>query len=215
MGLLADGVRVVRFLIVDGEHYFSAQPAGEIRERTITVVLQGETFELTTANGIFSPEHLDMGTAVLLATVPPPAMEGDLLDLGCGWGPIAIALARRAPDASVWAVDVNERALTLAAANARVAGVEVKTAYPHDIPPDVRFATIWSNPPIRIGKRALHELLETWLPRLAAGGTAWLVVAKHLGGDSLQQWIAEAFPDLDVRRAATDKGFRVLRVVRS
>jgi 16S rRNA (guanine1207-N2)-methyltransferase len=200
---------------VDGEHYFSAQPAGEARERTIRVVLQGEAFALRTADGVFSAEHLDTGTAVLLAAAPPPATEGDLLDLGCGWGPIAIAMARRSPDASVWAVDVNERALTLAAANARIAGVDVKTAYPQDIPEDVRFATIWSNPPIRIGKASLHDLLSTWLPRLAPGGSAWLVVAKHLGGDSLQRWIAESFPDLSVRRAATDKGFRVLRVDRA
>lgn len=200
---------------MDGEHYFSAQPAGAARERTIRVVLQGEAFALRTADGVFSAEHLDGGTAVLLATAPPPAMEGDLLDLGCGWGPIAIAMARRSPGASVWAVDVNERALTLAAANALIAGVDVKTAYPQDIPEDVRFATIWSNPPIRIGKASLHDLLSTWLPRLAPGGSAWLVVAKHLGGDSLQRWIAESFPDLHVSRAATDKGFRVLRVDRA
>jgi 16S rRNA (guanine1207-N2)-methyltransferase len=199
---------------VDGEHYFSAQPAGEARERTIRVVLQGETFALRTADGVFSTEHLDTGTAVLLASVPPPATEGDLLDLGCGWGPIAIAMARRSPGASVWAVDVNERALTLAAANARIAGVDVKTAYPQDIPEEVRFATIWSNPPIRIGKASLHDLLSTWLPRLAPGGSAWLVVAKQLGGDSLQQWIAGAFPALRVSRTTTDKGFRVLRVLR-
>ncbi|GAA2754489.1 class I SAM-dependent methyltransferase [Amnibacterium kyonggiense] len=199
---------------MDGEHYFSAQPVSEAHERTIRVVLQGETFALRTADGVFSAEHLDTGTAVLLATVPPPATEGDLLDLGCGWGPIAIAMARRSPGASVWAVDVNERALALAAANARIAGVQVKTAWPQDIPDTTRFATIWSNPPIRIGKAALHELLETWLPRLAPGGTAWLVVAKQLGGDSLQRWIAERFPDLDVSRAATDKGFRVLEVSR-
>jgi 16S rRNA G1207 methylase RsmC len=199
---------------VDGEHYFSAQPASEARERTIRVVLQGEPFELRTADGVFSSEHLDTGTAVLLATVPPPATEGELLDLGCGWGPIAIAMARRSPGASVWAVDVNERALTLAAANARIAGVDVKASYPKDIPDGLAFATIWSNPPIRIGKDALHELLRAWLPRLAPGGTAWLVVAKHLGGDSLQRWIAETFPDLAVSRATTDKGFRVLRVAR-
>ena len=200
---------------MDGEHYFSAQPAGEARERTIRVVLQGEAFALRTADGVFSAEHLDGGTAVLLAAAPPPATEGDLLDLGCGWGPIAIAMARRSPGASVWAVDVNERALTLAAANALIAGVDVKTASPQDIPEDVRFATIWSNPPIRIGKASLHDLLSTWLPRLAPGGSAWLVVAKHLGGDSLQRWIAESFPDLTVSRAATDKGFRVLRVDRA
>jgi len=206
---------VVRCFVVDGEHYFTAQPMGDARERTIRVVLQGEAFELLTADGVFSSEHLDTGTAVLLASVPPPATEGDLLDLGCGWGPIAIAMARRSPDASVWAVDVNERALALAAANARIAGVGVKAAYPQDIPDDVRFATIWSNPPIRIGKAALHELLATWLPRLAPGGTAWLVVAKQLGGDTLQRWIAESFPDLDVSRRTTDKGFRVLRVART
>jgi 16S rRNA (guanine1207-N2)-methyltransferase len=208
------GPRVVRCFVVDGEQYFSASPSSDARERTIRVVLQGEEFQLRTADGVFSAEHLDTGTAVLLASVPPPATEGELLDLGCGWGPIAIAMARRSPGASVWAVDVNERALTLAAANARIAGVDVKASYPQDIPDGLRFATIWSNPPIRIGKQALHELLETWLPRLAPGGTAWLVVAKQLGGDGLQRWIAETFPDLDVSRATTDKGFRVLEVAR-
>lgn len=199
---------------MDGEQYFTAQPSSDARERVIRVVLQGEAFELLTADGVFSSEHLDTGTAVLLATVPPPPMEGQLLDLGCGWGPIAIALARRSPDASVWAVDVNERALTLAAANARIAGVEVRTAYPEDIPAELSFATIWSNPPIRIGKEALHDLLRTWLPRLDPGGTAWLVIAKQLGGDSLQQWIAAEFPTFAVSRATTDKGFRVIRVAR-
>jgi 16S rRNA G1207 methylase RsmC len=208
------GPRVVRCFVVDGEQYFTASPSSDARERTIRVVLQGEPFDLKTADGVFSSEHLDTGTAVLLASVPPPAKEGDLLDLGCGWGPVAIAMARRSPDASVWAVDVNERALALAAANAQIAGVDIKTTYPQDIPVGVEFATIWSNPPIRVGKAALHELLETWLPRLAPGGTAWLVVAKQLGGDSLQKWIADRFPDLDVSRATTDKGFRVLEVSR-
>lgn len=199
---------------MDGEHYFSAQPASEARERTIRVVLQGEPFALRTAGGVFSTDRLDAGTAVLLDAVPPPAASGDLLDLGCGWGPIAIAMARRSPTASVWAVDVNERALALTDANARIAGVEVKAASPEDIPETLRFATIWSNPPVRIGKDALHGLLEAWLPRLAPGGSAWLVIAKHLGGDSLQRWIGAALPELDVSRAATDGGFRVLHVRR-
>ena len=199
---------------MDGEQYFTASPSSDARERTIRVVLQGEPFRLMTADGVFSSEHLDTGTAVLLANVPPPATEGDLLDLGCGWGPVAIAMARRSPGASVWAVDVNERALALAAANARIAGVEIKTTYPQDIPAGLQFATIWSNPPIRIGKEALHELMQAWLPRLAPGGTAWLVVSKQLGGDSLQKWIAATFPDLDVSRATTDKGFRVIEVSR-
>jgi 16S rRNA G1207 methylase RsmC len=196
------------------EHYFSARPSSEERPRTIRVTLAGRSLELTTAGGVFSPERLDTGTAVLLSRVPAPPTTGALLDLGCGWGPIAIAMALRSPQADVWAVDVNERALALTAANARIAGIRVNSASPQDIPGDLRFATIWSNPPIRIGKPALHALLEQWLPRLAPGGTAWLVVAKQLGADSLQAWLDERFPDLEVSRAATDRGYRVLRVDR-
>ena len=196
------------------EHYFSARPSSEERPRTIRVQLAGRNLELTTAGGVFSPERIDAGTAVLLSRVPAPSTTGALLDLGCGWGPIAIAMALRSPQADVWAVDVNERALALAAANARIAGVSIKSASPQNIPEDLRFATIWSNPPIRIGKPALHALLETWLPRLTPGGSAWLVVAKQLGGDSLQAWIAHRFAaeGLTVRRAATDRGYRVLEV---
>ncbi|HEV7623607.1 MAG TPA: methyltransferase [Amnibacterium sp.] len=196
------------------EHYFSARPSSEERPRTIRVELAGRAFELTTAGGVFSPERIDGGTAVLLSRVPAPPTTGALLDLGCGWGPIAIAMALRSPQADVWAVDVNERALALAAANAQIAGVSIKSASPQDIPDDLRFATIWSNPPIRIGKAALHDLLAAWLPRLEPGGSAWLVVAKQLGADSLQAWIAERFAadGLTVRRAATDRGYRVLEV---
>jgi 16S rRNA (guanine1207-N2)-methyltransferase len=199
---------------VADEHYFSARPSSVERPRTIRAELAGRTFELTTAGGVFSPERIDAGTAVLLSRVPAPPATGALLDLGCGWGPIAIAMALRSPQADVWAVDVNERALALAAANAQIAGVSIKSASPQDIPDHLRFATIWSNPPIRIGKPALHALLETWLPRLAPGGSAWLVVAKHLGADSLQAWIAERFGSegLSARRAATDRGYRLLEV---
>ena len=195
---------------MDGEHYFSARPASDERRQSLLVTLQGEPFELQTAGGTFSPERLDAGTAALLNRVPPPASSGALLDLGCGWGPIAITMARRSPEAEVWAVDVNERALALTAENARIAGVQIRTSSPEGIPAALRFATIWSNPPVRIGKAALHELLEAWLPRLAAGGSAWLVIAKHLGGDSLQSWLHERFPEFEVRRAATDRGYRVL-----
>ncbi|MCU1473959.1 methyltransferase [Amnibacterium sp.] len=196
------------------EHYFSARPSSDERPRTIRVELAGRALQLTTGGGVFSPERIDTGTAVLLSRVPAPAATGALLDLGCGWGPIAIAMALRSPQADVWAVDVNERALALAAANARIADVSIKSASPQDIPEDLRFATIWSNPPIRIGKVALHALLEAWLPRLAPGGSAWLVVAKHLGADSLQGWIADRFAadGLTVRRASTDRGYRVLEV---
>lgn len=201
---------------MDPAHYFSAQPAVPDVRRPLAVVLDGQERSLETSAGIFSPDGVDKGTAVLLAEAPDPASDGALLDIGCGWGPLALTMALRSPGAVVHAVDVNERSLSLTAANARRLGLtNVRPALPEAVPADVRFATIWSNPPIRIGKEALHGLLLLWLPRLAVGGTAWLVVQKNLGADSLQRWLEEELGDaFDVAREATSKGFRLLRVTR-
>lgn len=197
--------------MTSGDHYFSATPAAPDERRSITVRLRGVRREVVTARGVFSTEHLDTGTRVLLDAAPPPPAEGELLDLGCGWGPLALALAHESPAATVWAVDVNERALDLTARNAQSAGLPgVRAALPSDVPPEARFDVIWSNPPIRVGKDALHELLRTWLPRLTPTGIAWLVVAKSLGADSLTRWLREE--GYDVARASSSAGFRVLRV---
>jgi 16S rRNA G1207 methylase RsmC len=199
------------------DHYFSASPESDARPRQIDVSLAGRALTLTTAAGVFSPDGLDRGTRVLLGAVPPPATEGALLDVGCGWGPIAIAMALASPDAQVWGVDVNERVLGLARTNAAAAGTaNVSIALPEDVPADLRFRTIWSNPPIRVGKDELHQILLTWLPRLEVDGDAWLVVSKDLGGDSLQRWLRETLDvGFQISRATTDKGFRVLRVHRT
>ncbi|MCM3504825.1 methyltransferase [Curtobacterium sp. ODYSSEY 48 V2] len=199
------------------EHYFSANPSSEARERQVHVTLAGRSLTLSTAAGVFSPDGVDRGTRVLLGSVPPPAPEGDLLDIGCGWGPIAITMALESPDARVWGVDVNERVLGLAQRNAVAAGVSnVTVGLPDELPADLHFRTIWSNPPIRVGKDELHAILLTWLPRLEVGGDAWLVVSKDLGGDSLQRWLGDALGDgFAVSRATTDKGFRVIRVRRT
>jgi 16S rRNA G1207 methylase RsmC len=199
------------------DHYFTAQPASTGEQRSLTVRLAGREVTVRTAPGIFSPEGLDKGTAVLLREVPPPPATGDLLDLGCGWGPVALTLGLLSPAARVWAVDVNERSLALARANAQgVRADGVRAVRPEEVPDDVRFAAIWSNPPIRVGKAVLHEMLLHWLPRLEAGGTAYLVVQKNLGSDSLQRWLAEHLPagQFSVSRHASDKGFRVLAVTR-
>ncbi len=199
-----------------GEHYFSSAPSSAERPRRITVTLAGRAVELNTAAGTFSPDHLDTGTAALLANTPPPPTDGDLLDIGCGWGPIALSLAMHSPSARVWAVDVNERSLDLTRRNAAELGLtNITVAKPDEVPDDVRFRTIWSNPPIRVGKDELHGLLRRWLPRLEPGADAWLVVARQLGSDSLQRWLAAEFADdLTVSRAATSKGFRVLHAHR-
>lgn len=196
------------------DHYFTAEPASPEQRRTITVHLGGRDVDVETAGGVFSPGHVDLGTDVLLRTVPEPPASGDLLDLGCGWGPLALTLALASPDARVWAVDVNERALDLVRRNAeRLGCANVVATHPDGVPDDVRFAAVWSNPPIRVGKEALHELLLRWLPRLAAGAQAHLVVGKNLGADSLQRWIADQLGDrAEIDRIATSKGFRVLRV---
>lgn len=198
------------------DHYFSASPASAENLRRVTVTLAGQTLELTTAGGVFSPDHLDVGTAVLLANSPLPPQGGNLLDLGCGWGPISLSLAIEAPHATVWAVDVNERALDLVRRNAAQLGLEnVRAVTPDEVPDDIAFRSIRSNPPIRVGKSELHGLLERWIPRLDERSDAWLVVSRNLGSDSLQRWLATTFDrGYSVHRAATAKGFRVLKVRR-
>jgi 16S rRNA G1207 methylase RsmC len=208
--------------VTGNDHYFTAEPASPDERRTRTVHLAGRDLTVETAGGVFSPDHLDSGTEVLLRTVPAPPAEGHLLDLGCGWGPVALSMALLAPGATVWAVDVNERALDLTRRNAERVGADgsddgagsgVRAVHPDDVPDDVRFAAIWSNPPIRVGKPALHAMLLHWLPRLVPGGSAYLVVGKQLGADSLQRWIAtELGAGAEVERVETDRGFRVLRI---
>lgn len=205
---------------MSSSHYFSASPDTPFERRDLQVELAGRRVTVNTAGGIFSPEGVDKGTAVLLKHVPDPAPSGHLLDIGCGWGPIALTMAMRSPEATVWAVDVNERSRTLCAENAAALGLEnVWVMSPEEVPSAVRFDTIWSNPPIRVGKKVLHELLELWLPRLADDAEAWMVVQKNLGADSLLTWIrsmlAAVGEDFAADRPETDKGFRLLRVVRS
>lgn len=191
------------------DHYFAARPASADERRPLTVALAGREVTVETAGGVFSPDHVDLGTRVLLRTVTPPA-TGHVLDLGCGWGPVALSVALLSPDATVWAVDVNERARDLTARNAARLGLDIRVATPQDVPDDVAFTAILSNPPIRIGKAALHELLTHWLTRLAPGGAADLVVQRNLGADSLQAWLRER--GWAATRTASAKGFRVLRV---
>ena len=199
-------------------HYFDAVPNVGSQPRAVTLALPERTLDLTTDRGVFSGEQVDAGTRLLLLEGPPMAADAvHVLDLGCGYGPIAVTLALRAPSATVWAVDTNERAVALCEANATANGALGVRALvvPADdpctgIPPDVTFDAIWSNPPIRIGKHALHRLLVGALTRLRPGGTAHLVVQKHLGADSLQRWLeAEGWPTV---RRTSRAGYRLLDV---
>lgn len=193
------------------EHYFSATPAAAHRPGTVDVLLPGLHLALQTDSGVFSPRRLDPGTRLLIDVAPPPPAEGELLDLGCGYGPLALVLAARAPRARIWAVDVNARALALTAANARRAGLaNVTCVQPDDrsLPP--AFDVIWCNPPIRVGKDALRGMLASWLGRLASQASAYLVVQRNLGSDSLQRWLIDS--GWTAERAAARSGYRVLAV---
>jgi 16S rRNA G1207 methylase RsmC len=196
------------------DHYFSQEPSSPLKPKTIQIPVAGELVDVTTASGTFSPTQLDFGTEVLIEQMDLAPDSGDLLDLGCGWGPIALNLAKLRPNTKVWAVDVNTRSVELTQANAKNLGISNITALlPDQVPEDLRFSGIWSNPPIRIGKKELHELLLLWLPRLETGGEAYLVVQKNLGSDSLQKWLTEELASgFEVSRYTSIKTYRVLKI---
>lgn len=195
----------------DGQ-YFAASPDVASEPRLLELSLPDVHLRLTADRGVFASEHIDTGTKYLLLETPTPPPEATAIaDLGCGYGPIALTLASRAPAAEVWAIDVNERALTLCTKNADDAGLlNVKVCAPDGVPADLRFDRIYSNPPIRIGKAALHDLLTLWLDRLSNDGIAYLVVQKHLGADSLTRWLNEqGWP---TQKLSSRKAFRILEV---
>ncbi len=192
-------------------HYFDPAPVVESKPRTVHLHVGELALELKADRGVFGSRGVDLGTLVLLREAPLPPSEGEILDLGSGYGPIAIALARQAPRARVWAVDVNERAIELTKANAEGAAVaNVTASAPDEVPDDVQFDAIYSNPPVRVGKAALHELLVRWLRRLRPEGRAYLVVQRNLGADSLATWLrAQGY---EVERLKSKKGYRILQV---
>jgi 16S rRNA (guanine1207-N2)-methyltransferase len=196
----------------ESSQYFSEQPSSTEVRRSITARVWGRELTLITGSGVFAAAGLDRGTAVLIRASPKPLGAPRILDLGCGYGPIALALAVHCPGALVDAVDVNERALALCRDNAEALGVadRVRVLRPDEVGPERRYDEIWSNPPVRIGKQALHELLLSWLPRLAPDGVARLVIGKNLGADTLQRWLIEQ--GYSCERIASAKGFRVLLI---
>jgi 16S rRNA G1207 methylase RsmC len=202
------------------EQYFARQPKSKStlspdgvskRDQRITWRVGTTDLHLTTDSGVFSRQGIDAGTTVLIENAPPPPQHGTFLDLGCGSGALALTLATYSPQATIWAVDINERAISLTRRNAISNHCHnVRAVGPEGIPPDTTFDVIWTNPPIRIGKKELHKLLSTWLARLSAHGQAWLVVNRNLGSDSLVAWLKEL--GYDVSRHTSKRGYRVIRV---
>jgi 16S rRNA G1207 methylase RsmC len=207
-GRAATGAAKVRMA---ASHYFDQSPGSASDLRVVRIELGDVSLELTTDTGVFARDHLDPGTRVLLERAPAPPTAGPILDLGCGYGPIALTWAYRRRRTAVWATDVNTRALELTRANAEAAGLaNVRVAAPEQVPAELRFAAIYSNPPIRVGKAVLHELLRQWLGRLLPDGSAYLVVQRNLGSDSLARWLTAAgYP---TTRLTSVNGYRILQV---
>ena len=215
-----------------GEQYFSANPNSLDLRRTLQVDLRGHKVSVQVSNGVFSSSKLDLGTAVLLKHAPQPPENGRFFDIGCGWGAISLALGFESPNAQIYAVDVNERALELTNINAKNAGLNnIHTYLVEDALKELKenalqentqsedaqknIDLIWSNPPIRVGKDVLHNILLTWLPRLKVGGAAYLVVQKNLGSDSLIPWLSKNLgEDFSVEKYASSKGYRIIEVLR-
>lgn len=201
---------------MSSEHYFSANPSAEQKLTNVEFSVADQLFNLQAAAGTFSSGRLDKGTAVLLSLADELPQEGRILDLGCGWGPIGIAIAKLASASQVWGVDVNARSVALANQNAKKLQLtNFQAVLSENLPSDLRFDEIWSNPPIRIGKKALHELLTKYLAVLTDQGRALLVVQKQLGAESLLKWLAAQYPAKRVSRVLTDRGYWVIELASS
>ena len=200
--------------MVSNEHYFSKAPAGERKLKEVSFSVGGREITARASTGTFSSGGLDKGTKVLLSQSNLFPKSGNVLDLGCGWGPIALAIATICPDSRVWAIDVNARSVELTQQNAESLGLKnVESLLADALPADLKFKEIWSNPPIRIGKAELHELLRKYLGRLLPGGRSMLVVQKQLGAESLMKWLSEEFANCSVNKAHADKGYWVIELI--
>lgn len=199
-------------LTTSAKHYFSTNPSSKLIERKLEVVIRGKTFKILSANGVFSGKKLDIGTEVLFRYAPEPPPTGNFLDLGCGWGPISLALASASPSAQIWAIDINERARFLTTQNAKENQLtNLAVLSPSELENKAQtFDLIWSNPPVRIGKSALQTLTQKWLNCLKPTGQAVLVMNKNLGADSYTNWLREN--GWKVSKIGSAKGFRVLCV---
>lgn len=196
------------------EHYFSSDPAAPKKTVSIAMQVGGKQLELEAASGTFSSGRLDAGTAVLLKHDDHFPKDGNVLDIGCGWGPIGLSIASLQKNSTVYGIDINQRSIEQSNLNSKSLGLKNFAAmHSRDLPEDLLFSAIWSNPPIRVGKKILHELMESFIPRLEPGGRAMLVVQKNLGADSFQRWLSNRFPEAEVSRVGTDKGYRVISLV--
>ncbi|WP_409296457.1 class I SAM-dependent methyltransferase [Peribacillus sp. SCS-26] len=196
-----------------GDHYFTHNPNAESNPKTWTFTLRGREFRFKTDAGVFSKNEVDFGSRLLIeAFVPNEDVKGRLLDAGCGYGPIGLTVAPDVEDAVVHMIDVNERALMLAKENAALNKIGNVEIYQSDRLLGVKetgFASILTNPPIRAGKRIVHDILEQSFEKLADKGELWVVIQKKQGAPSAMDKMEELFGNVET--VDKKKGYYILR----
>jgi 16S rRNA (guanine1207-N2)-methyltransferase len=197
------------------DHYFSENPLSKSEPIKWTYQLRNHSFTFLTDTGVFSKKEVDFGSRLLIETFVEPEVKGDILDIGCGYGPIGLALAKTNPDRTVYMVDVNKRALSLAEQNAslnRVNNVVVMESNLYENVPHYKFAAIVTNPPIRAGKKVVHQILEDSFHLLEKKGSLWVVIQKKQGAPSAQKKLESIFEEVEVVKR--DKGYYILKATR-
>ncbi|MGP4070453.1 class I SAM-dependent methyltransferase [Halobacillus sp. B29] len=194
------------------EHYYSKKTAAKSDEKTWSYTLRDRLLTFTTDHAVFSKGEVDFGSRLLIDSFTAPPVDGNFLDLGCGYGPIGLSLALEYPDRQVVLVDVNERALNLAEKNAaknQVTNVEIKESDRLRQLEGRQFAAILTNPPIRAGKKVVHAMFEEAKKALGQSGELWVVIQKKQGAPSAKQKIEELFGNIEVVRK--EKGYYIFK----
>lgn len=199
------------------DHYYSTKPTSESDRKKMKTTIGGYDFVLMTDSGVFSKNKIDTGSEVLIkAAQESDFPAGKILDLGCGYGTIGLTLAKSFPDRTIEMVDVNERALELSQDNATLNEIKNVEIYSSNIFTSIEegkeYAAIISNPPIRAGKKVVHQILEESYNHLVDGGKLQIVIQKKQGAPSAQKKMEEVFGN--VERISLEKGYWVLQSVK-
>ena len=197
------------------EHYYSRSQNVSSDPNYWDYTLKENKFRFKTDNGVFSKKEVDFGSRLLIEAFSYPEVDGDILDVGCGYGPIGLSIAKDAKDRKVHMVDVNERALALAKENAALNQIDNVVIYESDRLLQVKgnkFAGILTNPPIRAGKKIVHDIFEQSYEHLINNGELWVVIQKKQGAPSALEKLEQLFQEVDV--VEKQKGYFIIKAKR-
>ncbi len=195
-----------------GDHYYTKDPQSASDIRKLEVMLRQQKLSFFSDSGVFSKGKVDFGTQLLIESIDCLPVNAQILDMGCGYGPVGLTLAKEAPQRHVTLVDNNQRAVELTKRNAELNGIHnvtIKHSYLFDALGQTSFQAILSNPPIRAGKEVVYSLLEQSFHHLSQRGEMWIVIQKKQGAESAFNKLQTIFPQ--VQEMAKKKGYRIIR----